>query len=70
MTEEIYQMPMFPMLTVKDLEAASNFYQYALGFKHIFRDAGSGWSTSTRPPSTTGGFAPGTRQAMDPGARS
>jgi catechol 2,3-dioxygenase-like lactoylglutathione lyase family enzyme len=36
MTEEIYPMPMFPMLIVRDLEASSTFYQEALGFKHIF----------------------------------
>jgi len=36
MTEEIYPMPSFPMLIVKDLEASSGFYQKALGFKHIF----------------------------------
>ena len=36
MTEEIYPMPSFPMLMVKDLEASSEFYQNTLGFKHIF----------------------------------
>ena len=36
MTEEIYPMPSFPTLTVKNVEASSNFYQNALGFKHIF----------------------------------
>ncbi len=36
MTEEIYPMPLFPMLIVKDIEASSNFYQNVLGFKHIF----------------------------------
>jgi|SRR5215217_2431476 len=36
MTEEIYPMPSFPILIVKDVEASSNFYQSALGFKHIF----------------------------------
>jgi len=36
MTEEIYPMPSFPTLIVKDVEASSNFYQNALGFKHIF----------------------------------
>ena len=36
MTEEIYPMPSFPTLVVKDLEASSNFYQNTLGFKHIF----------------------------------
>lgn len=42
MSEEIYPMPMFPMLLVKDLEASSNFYQNALGFKHIFTMPGPG----------------------------
>ena len=41
MTEEIYPMPLFPTLTVKDVEASSNFYQNALGFKHIFTMPGS-----------------------------
>ena len=36
MNEEIYPMPSFPTLIVKDLEASANFYQHALGFKHIF----------------------------------
>lgn len=42
MTEEIYPMPMFPALIVNDLEASSNFYQNALGFKHIFTMPGPG----------------------------
>lgn len=42
MTEEIYPMPSFPMLIVNDLEASSNFYQNALGFKHIFTMPGPG----------------------------
>jgi uncharacterized glyoxalase superfamily protein PhnB len=42
MTEEIYPMPMFPMLTANDLEASSSFYQNALGFKHIFTMLGPG----------------------------
>lgn len=42
MTEEIYPMPMFPMLMVNALEASSNFYQKALGFKHIFTMPGPG----------------------------
>ena len=42
MTEEIYPMPSFPMLVVKDLEVSSEFYQNALGFKHIFTMAGPG----------------------------
>src|SRR5512139_3555101 len=36
MTEEIYPMPSFPTLLVDDVEASSNFYQHALGVKHIF----------------------------------
>ena len=36
MNEEIYPMPSFPTLIVKDLEASANFYQNTLGFKHIF----------------------------------
>ncbi|MGZ9226842.1 MAG: VOC family protein [Anaerolineales bacterium] len=36
MNEEIYPMPSFPTLIVEDLEASANFYQNALGFKHIF----------------------------------
>ncbi len=42
MTEEIYPMPSFPTLIVKDLEASSNFYQNALGLKHIFTMPGPG----------------------------
>lgn len=42
MTEEIYPMPSFPTLIVKDLEASSGFYQNALGFKHIFTMPGPG----------------------------
>jgi catechol 2,3-dioxygenase-like lactoylglutathione lyase family enzyme len=42
MTEEIYPMPSFPVLIVSDLEASSNFYQNALGFKHIFTMPGPG----------------------------
>jgi uncharacterized glyoxalase superfamily protein PhnB len=36
MTEEIYPMPSFPTLIVKDVEASSNFYQNVLRFKNIF----------------------------------
>lgn len=36
MTEEIYPMPSFPLLIVKDIQASSSFYQAVLGFKHIF----------------------------------
>ena len=42
MTEDIYPMPSFPTLIVKDLEASFNFYQNALGFKHIFTMPGPG----------------------------
>ena len=42
MTEEIYPMPSFPMLVVKDLETSSNFYQNVLGFKHVFTMPGPG----------------------------
>jgi catechol 2,3-dioxygenase-like lactoylglutathione lyase family enzyme len=42
MNEEIYPMPSFPTLIVKDLETSSNFYQNALGFKHIFTMPGPG----------------------------
>jgi uncharacterized glyoxalase superfamily protein PhnB len=36
MVEEIYPMPLFPMLIVHDLDASSMWYQDVLGFKHIF----------------------------------
>jgi len=36
MTEEIYPMPSFPSLIVRDLEASSKWYQDVLGFKHIY----------------------------------
>lgn len=36
MTEEIYPMPMFATLIVKDVEDSSHFYQNVLDFKHIF----------------------------------
>jgi len=36
MTEEIYPMPIFPTLIVKDVQASSNFYQNVLDFKNIF----------------------------------
>jgi uncharacterized glyoxalase superfamily protein PhnB len=41
-TEEIYPMPSFPMLIVRNLETSSKFYQEALGFKHIFTMPGLG----------------------------
>jgi catechol 2,3-dioxygenase-like lactoylglutathione lyase family enzyme len=40
MTEEIYPMPSFPTLIVKDVEVSSSFYQNALGFKPIFTMTG------------------------------
>ncbi len=42
MTEEIYPMPSFPVLMVRDLEASSKWYQDVLGFKHIFTMPGPG----------------------------
>lgn len=42
MSEEIYPMPSFPTLIVRDLAASSNWYQEALGFKHIFSMPGPG----------------------------
>lgn len=42
MTEEIYPMPSFPMLIVRDLEVSSKWYQDVLGFKHIFTMPGPG----------------------------
>jgi catechol 2,3-dioxygenase-like lactoylglutathione lyase family enzyme len=42
MNEEIYPMPSFPTLVVKDLDASSDFYQKALGFQHIFTMPGPG----------------------------
>ncbi len=46
MTEEIYPMPLFPVLIVSDLGASSKFYQEALGFKHIFTMPGPGGKPS------------------------
>lgn len=42
MTEDIYPMPSFPTLIVRDLEASSKWYQDVLGFKHIFTMPGPG----------------------------
>jgi uncharacterized glyoxalase superfamily protein PhnB len=42
MTEEIYPMPSFPRLIVRDLAASSNWYQNVLGFQHIFTMPGPG----------------------------
>jgi catechol 2,3-dioxygenase-like lactoylglutathione lyase family enzyme len=46
MTEEIYPMPMFATLIVADLATSANFYQNALGFKHIFTMPGPGGQPS------------------------
>lgn len=42
MTEEIYPMPSFPLLTVRNLDASARFCQEALGFTHIFTMPGPG----------------------------
>lgn len=42
MTEEIYPMPSFPLLVVRDLDVSAKFYQEALGFMHIFTMPGPG----------------------------
>jgi catechol 2,3-dioxygenase-like lactoylglutathione lyase family enzyme len=42
MSEDIYPMPSFPMLMVRDLEASTKFYMEALDFKHIFTMPGPG----------------------------
>lgn len=42
MTEEIYPMPSFPRLMVRDLAASSNWYQAVLGFTHVFTMPGPG----------------------------
>src|ERR1700687_2707380 len=42
MTEDIYPMPLFPVLIVSDLSASARFYQEALGFTHIFTMPGPG----------------------------
>jgi len=39
---EIYPMPAFPTLVVRDIEASSRWYQEALGFRHIFTIPGPG----------------------------
>jgi uncharacterized glyoxalase superfamily protein PhnB len=41
---EIYPMPAFPTLVVRDLEASAHWYQEALGFKHVFTLPGPGGS--------------------------
>jgi uncharacterized glyoxalase superfamily protein PhnB len=45
-TEEIYPMPSFPHLIVRDLEASSKWYQEALGFIHIFTMPGPSGKTA------------------------
>ena len=42
MTEEIYPMPSFPTLIVRDLEVSSKWYQDVLGFKLTFTMPGPG----------------------------
>lgn len=42
MAAEIYPMPSFVTLIVRDLETSARFYQQALGFKHIFSMPGPG----------------------------
>ncbi len=42
MADEIYPMPSFAMLIVRDLDASSRWYQDALGFKHIYSMPGPG----------------------------
>ena len=39
---EIYPMPSFPTLTVRDIAASARWYQEALGFQHIFTIPGPG----------------------------
>ncbi len=46
MTEEIYPMPIFPTLIVKDMQASSNFYQNVLDFKNIFTMPGADGQSS------------------------
>ena len=41
---EIYPMPAFPTLIVRDLEASARWYQEVLGFQHIFTLPGPGGS--------------------------
>ena len=42
MTEEIYPMPSFPRLIVRDLVASSKWYQDVLGLQHVFTMPGPG----------------------------
>jgi uncharacterized glyoxalase superfamily protein PhnB len=42
MVEEIYPMPLFPILVVHDLDTSSMWYQDVLGFKLIFSMPGLG----------------------------
>jgi uncharacterized glyoxalase superfamily protein PhnB len=39
---EIYPMPSFPILVVRDIEASAKWYQDVLGFQHIFTIPGPG----------------------------
>jgi uncharacterized glyoxalase superfamily protein PhnB len=39
---EIYPMPAFPTLDVRDLEASARWYQEVLGFQHVFTIPGPG----------------------------
>ena len=41
---EIYPMPAFPTLTVRDIEASARWYQEVLGFQHVFTIPGPGGS--------------------------
>jgi uncharacterized glyoxalase superfamily protein PhnB len=42
MPEEIYPMPLFPMLIAGDVQSSATWYQDVLGFKHIFTMLGPG----------------------------
>ena len=42
---EVYPMPSFPILAVKDADASSRWYQDVLGFAHIFTMPGPGGAT-------------------------
>ena len=41
---EIYPMPAFPTLDVRDVEASARWYREALGFQHVFTIPGPGGS--------------------------
>jgi uncharacterized glyoxalase superfamily protein PhnB len=55
MIEEIYPMPSFPVLIVRNLQASAKWYQEALGFAHIF--------TMPGPGGKSGGVVPRERHA-------